>query len=585
MRMNGLSLLVAVTAALALPAAAQALGPVGGDALLDPETFPIAGGTEEAPAAAFNPSRAEYLVVWAGGWSEGKLEVRSRRLRADGSSAGPVVRLSGTPRYGGSELDSPTVAYDSARDEYLVLWTGAVDPPEADSTRAELFARRVGADGTPIGASFQVTSSLYRAERPAVAFDAQRGRYLVAWDAPPAPRDTGLAIFARTVAPTGELGPQVQVSLAASEGSDGTNAEWPAVARDPANDRFLVVWSSDPRTMGPAWPDTHFYGQLLNGAGGHADAGPDVRLSDGNGLGGNVPLRPSLAHNAVAGEYLAGMSQRPEGGSYESVVQRIAADGQKVPGSSNVVVAHGGDIPSVGYGDGLYLVSWSGEGGQSGLLLDGSANQLGGPELLWPCVFNDLGLTYGSGGWLAAAYTGGRSVTEGLGLADVRAIRLSAAAPPAAGTACGSRSDNSPPPEPPKGDPPSPLGPGSDSSTPSADRVPPRVLSAAIRRVGGRSSVRLRLSESALVEVVLERTEIGRSRGGLCRRTTRHNRRLPRCVLLRPAGSVTTTAGTEERSLVLRRLPAGAYRATLVAVDAAGNESAARVLRFGSPGR
>jgi hypothetical protein len=137
-----------------------------------------------------------------------------------------------------------------------------------------------------------------------------------------------------------------------------------------------------------------------------------------------------------------------------------------------------------------------------------------------------------------------------------------------------------PPPPAPNGgsDAPGPKDPGGDgggNATPP-DTVAP-VLGGLVRR--GRA-LSFSLSEPAAVTIRLAARRAGRKVGGRCRKPTRASRKAPHCrrwVSRAPARAV-HAAGA--RTAGLPKLAPGVWRATVVAVDAAGNRSTPAVVVF-----
>src|SRR3954451_716774 len=106
---------------------------------------------------------------------------------ADG--VGSQVRVSQTGVDGNSaaDADSAAIAYDSVRDQYLVVWDA--DPgvaPLADEEQ-EIFGRIMRTDGTPVGSEFRISdvgadgNAALDATNPSVAYDPVLDEYLVTW--------------------------------------------------------------------------------------------------------------------------------------------------------------------------------------------------------------------------------------------------------------------------------------------------------------------------------------------------------------------------------------------------------------------
>ena len=180
------------------------------------------------PAVAYNSDANEYLVVYQNTWGGGGQDVDAQRVRAsDGWSPGWVNIATGAGFRSFSDVaycpasnyyliaytfrpnsvlapgdiyakvaswnigylspeihicddanDQGTVAVATSADEYLAVWE---DSPSTSTT--ELYARRLGADGTPLGpgGGFWMTGSPGRHDgAPSVAYGAGYG-YLIAW--------------------------------------------------------------------------------------------------------------------------------------------------------------------------------------------------------------------------------------------------------------------------------------------------------------------------------------------------------------------------------------------------------------------
>jgi hypothetical protein len=118
---------------------------------------------------------------------------------------GAQLRLTqqGTDGDGNVDAQVADVAYNSVRNEFLAVWENRV---VGDT---EIFGRRLAADGSPIGASFQISGvagdpASFDSREPAVAYDPEGDRYGVAFS-----RDDTIdgerEIFVQLVSATGAL--------------------------------------------------------------------------------------------------------------------------------------------------------------------------------------------------------------------------------------------------------------------------------------------------------------------------------------------------------------------------------------------
>jgi hypothetical protein len=155
-----------------------------------------AGGAFFYPAVAYNSASDEYLVVWSGDDGTGgpgvdELEIYGQRVNAaTGAETGTNdFRLSDMGPDGNADYDaySPAVAYNSADNEYLVVWSGDDDTGGLVNNKYEIFGQRVGASGAEIGTDFRLSdmgpdgNAIYDALSPAVAYNSTGNEYLVVW--------------------------------------------------------------------------------------------------------------------------------------------------------------------------------------------------------------------------------------------------------------------------------------------------------------------------------------------------------------------------------------------------------------------
>jgi len=142
------------------------------------------------------------------------------------------------------------------------------------------------------------------------------------------------------------------------------------------------------------------------------------------------------------------------------------------------------------------------------------------------------------------------------------------------------------------GDPSNPSNPG-DPSNPGVDRTAPKLSKVAFAprtfRAAKGSALRLTLTEAATVSIKVERLSRGRLSGKACKKETAKLRRThakpctrgTKVTTVKAAG-LKAGAGKAKFSgkVKKRKLKPGGYRATLIAVDAAGNASKPVATKF-----
>jgi hypothetical protein len=235
------------------------------------------------PAVAWNSTNNEYLVVWHGDDDTGELvdqerEIFGQRLSATGAELGTDFRLSDMGPDGNTSFNarSPAVAYNSASNEYLVVWSGDDDTVPLVDNETEVFGQRVSATGVEIGVNdFRVSetgpdgNASFEAFSPAVAYSAVANEYLVVWAGDD---DTGLLvdgefeIFGQRLDAAGvEIGTNdFRLSDMGPDGDTDFEAGLPAAAFNSVNNEYVVVWDGDDNTGLLVDQELEIYGQRFS---------------------------------------------------------------------------------------------------------------------------------------------------------------------------------------------------------------------------------------------------------------------------------------------------------------------------------
>jgi len=265
------------------------------------ESFRISGPAsvfhDVNPAVAYNPTSNQFLVVWVYGAPDQTQVIRGQLLAGDGTRIGPNFRISYSP---GSPA-SPSVAYNSINEQYLVAW---VDHRN-DLSMSEVFGRRVKANGNPVGASFRISDTASRwdsyqsALDPVVTYNSTANQYLIAWEEyqhypDPLPSE----VYAQRVKANGDLvGENIRISGGAATGNESR----PAVTYNTTSNQYLVVWQ-DTRHVPPEYINARsisVYGQRVK--------------ANGDRAGWNFPIRagtfrnhgsPSVSYNSSDNQFL-----------------------------------------------------------------------------------------------------------------------------------------------------------------------------------------------------------------------------------------------------------------------------------------
>ncbi|MCO6450709.1 MAG: hypothetical protein J5I90_07945 [Caldilineales bacterium] len=281
------------------------------------------------PGLVYNPTENEYFVVWFGednvdGMADMELEVFGQRL--DGATAAEVdahnFRISDMGGLGNGDYSAwhPDVAWNSIRNEYLVVWNAEDDNDGMVLNEFEIFGQRLNAaTGAEVGANdFRISdmggsgNTVYGAGSAEVVFNAANNEYLVVWngeDNVGGLADGEFEIFGQRL--QGATGAEVgandfRISDMGGTGDPAFSAKTPAVAYDPDLNQYLVVWWGDDNVSPLVQDEDEIFGQRLNAATGAAIFDNDFRLSDMGPDGDTdyAAYEPVAIYNPQQREYL-----------------------------------------------------------------------------------------------------------------------------------------------------------------------------------------------------------------------------------------------------------------------------------------
>ncbi len=194
------------------------------------DVFQVATATKNLanPAVAYNPVVQEYLVVWQRAETISENDLWGRRVSAAGVALASDYAIFAEA---GDDLTPQILAYSQAYDgesgQYLLVWSNH----QTDSH--SILGRRLHQDGMILGNAFVISQDESEKLTPEVALNTNNGEALVVWvDG----RDNAGAIYSRWVTSAGIIGGELPIS--AGEGEPNG----PAVAYNPLDDEFLVVW-------------------------------------------------------------------------------------------------------------------------------------------------------------------------------------------------------------------------------------------------------------------------------------------------------------------------------------------------------
>lgn len=274
-------------------------------------------------AVTFNSQQNEFLVVWAGDDNTGSLvdnefEIYGQRITLAGAETGiNDFRISDMGPDGSTLYNAfaPDVAWNSANNQYMVVWHGDDNNLPFVDNELEIFIQRLdGVTGGPVGVNDAQISDMgpngdvnYRGQNPSIA--ALGSNYLIVWqgDDNTAPLvDNENEIFGQLITNAGaEIGTNdFRISSMGPDGNINFNATNPSVSSNTNFNSYLVVWQGDDNTAPLVDNEFEIYGQIITSSG--TESGTDFRLSDAGGLGNitYTAIRPALTYNSVGREFL-----------------------------------------------------------------------------------------------------------------------------------------------------------------------------------------------------------------------------------------------------------------------------------------
>jgi hypothetical protein len=178
--------------------------------------------------------------------------------------------------------------------------------PAVEELEPRLTPAEVGVNDFRISHMGPDGNTNFEAKSPVVAYNSRANEYLVVWSGDDL-TDNEFEIFGQRVnAATGaQLGDKIRLSDMGLDGDTNFAAHNPAVAYNPTNNEYLVVWSGDDNIAPLVKGEFEIFGQRLSAAGLEVGAN-DFRLSDmgPNGDTNFAAFDPAVAYNGVNNEYL-----------------------------------------------------------------------------------------------------------------------------------------------------------------------------------------------------------------------------------------------------------------------------------------
>jgi hypothetical protein len=335
----------------------------------------------DAPAVAYNQGTNEYMVVWSGDPlpADEEHEIYFQRVSAAGApDAQGDVRVSNVDP-GGPDRDAerPSVAANPETSQYLVTWQA--DDDEVDD-KLEIYSRLISGAGVPVVSGDERISNgapdseqTFDSLAPDVAYNPASNEYLIVWQGEAFVDHPGLAeIFAQRVNTAGEpddVQGDLRVSDLGADTATDRDGLVPAVAYNPINNAYLVVWRDD-GYEGAADNEYEIFGQRISAIG--DEQANDFRVSavGTDGDAARLAGPPDVSFSTSGSEYLVVWHGNPlaMSGELEVYGQRLDANGGQLDGDQRISTAGAendpmidAEDPSVTFGSGSnsFLAAWT----------------------------------------------------------------------------------------------------------------------------------------------------------------------------------------------------------------------------------
>ena len=280
--------------------------------------YPGGGGESPLPEVIFNPVRKEYLVVYS-----------DRDIFTPPDSylnlVGFILNEDGTPRVGpfpvgNQEGDyyAPDGAYNPDDDTYLIVWEDFRNVADWLEP-CDIYGALIDAeDGTMIKEIAVIDDfSLGEPEAgdqrvPVAAYNPDKKKFFVVWEADEMPSVDDSAIFARYVNGDGTLEPIIDIVDAPRQ------QHWPDVVYVEEEQKFFVTWNdlrNDGLPKGSDWytsPAIDVYARWLDDTG--TPIGEEILIAEREGTGESWKQVPRMAYNPVEKRFLIAWYNRHAAG-------------------------------------------------------------------------------------------------------------------------------------------------------------------------------------------------------------------------------------------------------------------------------
>ena len=234
-----------------------------------------------APSLAWNATNNNFLVVWraddnSNGLIDNENEIFGQLLTNTNTLSGSKVQISFMGGSNGNTsfaANTPSVAWNSTDNQYLVVWSGDDNTSPLVDNENEIFGQRLSSSLALVGSRIRISdmgtdgSTSFTATAPSVCYNQALNEYWVIWqgDDNETSVDNETEVFLQRVNNNGvEVGDNdIRVTYAGTNGSTTYSISNPVLSYNSITKNCLVVWSGDDNTSPLVDNENEIFGQLL----------------------------------------------------------------------------------------------------------------------------------------------------------------------------------------------------------------------------------------------------------------------------------------------------------------------------------
>lgn len=309
------------------------------------------------PVVAYNSVRDEYLVVWED-YNATEIAIHGQRVRSDGQLQGGRITIAAYSTYTSTQ---PTVAYSPVVDQYLVVYTSDCKPSYPPYHDYDLGGRFIHGDGTVGDYILLDAWTNEQTWHPAVAYNPHDDEFMVVWEIEHGSyRSPGLRhdiwatrVYSDTLSGGwNKTNRRCVVTGGPTGANDDRERVWPALAYNAARNEFLIVYTRE------APPDDDVLGKVAAANLDGIFATSEITLST------QAYDQSRAAVAAGPDEYLVVWQNEQSSGRLDVFGRRVrGSDGLPLGSAGGFVINQflnqDSRVPQLGYGPAFnYMVTW-----------------------------------------------------------------------------------------------------------------------------------------------------------------------------------------------------------------------------------